>query len=126
MNKCLLQRPWTGPAVKHPRPVLLLDDLQGTRILTSSKPFINLLLRNRHVAPKVPLSILIATQSLKSGIPRQLRSNVSYWVVFPTMDTTVLKDLYREISGHNSLERFSTLFRHSTSERHSPLCVDLT
>jgi hypothetical protein len=42
------------------------------------------------------------------------------------MDNTVLKDLYRELSGHVSEQRFNELFHHATRDRHVPLLIDLT
>jgi hypothetical protein len=122
----LLARPWNAKPVKHPRPVWLIDDCQASRLLPSSKPFVNAVLRNRHWYPRVPVAIIICCQSLRGGIQRPLRSNVSCWCCFATQDKTVLKDLWREISGHVTEKRFNDLFHHATSEKFTPLTIDLT
>jgi hypothetical protein len=123
----LLSRPWNAPPVPHPKPIWLIDDAQASRLLSSSKtPFVNAVLRNRHWYPRVPVAIIICCQSLRGGIQRPLRSNVSCWACFATLDKTVLKDLWREISGHVSEKRFNELFHYATSEKYTPLVIDLT
>jgi hypothetical protein len=123
----LLSRPWNAKPVKHPRPVWLIDDAQASRLLASSKtPFVSAVLRNRHWYPRVPVATVICCQSLRGGIQRPLRSNVSCWACFATLDKTVLKDLWREISGHVTEKRFTELFHYATSEKYTPLVIDLT
>lgn len=73
------------PDVPLPRPIVILDDLSHSKVM-SSRYLINLTLRSRHVAhnPQIGLSMVFLVQSLKAGIPRVLRSNVSAWIVFGT------------------------------------------
>jgi hypothetical protein len=111
------------------RPCLILDDLSHSRLLQGSKYFINLCLRNRHVChnPQVGLNIIVATQSVKAGLPRVLRGNVNLWVLFPTRDRSIIRqDIWPEVSGRVTRQTFEDLFHHCTTGEHAYMVVDLS
>lgn len=126
-ERLMLESP-APAAMRLIRPAVVLDDLSHSKLMTSSKYLVNLTLRSRHVAsnPQVGLSMFFLVQSLKSGIPRTLRSNVSTWLAFGTKDRTILDDLYQELSGKIDRPAFNQLFHESTAGRHDYLVVDLT
>jgi hypothetical protein len=115
------------PKVDLPRPAVILDDLSHSKVM-NSKYLINLTLRSRHVAhnPQIGLSMFFLVQSLKAGIPRTLRSNVSAWLVFGTKDQSIVDDLHSELSGKIGKQEFTSLFHSATEAPHSYLVVDLT
>jgi len=115
------------PVAALPRPAVVLDDLSHSKVM-SSKYLINLTLRSRHVChnPQIGLSMFFLVQSLKAGIPRTLRSNVSAWIVFGTKDQTIIDDLHSELSGKIGKQQFQSIFHLATEAQHSYLVVDLT
>jgi hypothetical protein len=111
------------------RPVLVLDDLSHSPLLSGNKYFINLMLRARHICfgPQVGLNVFVLCQSIKSGLPRVLRQSVNYWVIFPTQDRSkVFQDIYPEVSGAIDKEAFLALFHTATSAPRQHLVIDLT
>lgn len=114
--------------VPLPSPCLVLDDCQSSK-LPSTKRFLSLALRHRHVchSPQVGLSIMILSQSLRAGAcPRALRPCVNLWMVFPTRDNSQLRDLYTELSGHLTWAEFQRLAEHCWSGERGYLVADLT
>lgn len=111
------------------RPCVVLDDLQASRLM-SSKSFQSLVLRMRHVcaSPQVGLSFYILSQSLKNGaLPRALRCCVGLWIVFPTRDQSVIRNIWTEVSGRVTWDEFKSMFMHCTSGDDRPyLVIDLT
>jgi hypothetical protein len=121
----------TQPPREHTpliRPCLILDDLSHSRLF-QSKFFINLCLRNRHVChdPQVGLNIIVATQSVKAGLPRVLRGNCNLWVLFPTRDRSIIRqDIWPEVSGRITRQAFEDLFHYCSQGEHTYMVVDQT
>lgn len=116
------------PPVKLIRPCLVLDDLSHSKLLTNSRFFTNLCLRNRHCHPGVGLNIIVITQSVRNGLPRCLRSNVNLWLLWPTRDLTIVRnDVWPELAGTLTREAFEDIFRYATTgDDHPYLVVDMT
>ncbi len=125
-ERALLEGP-APPDVPLPRPAVILDDLSHSKVM-SSRYLINLTLRSRHVAhdPQIGLTMFFLVQSLKAGIPRVLRSNVSAWLVFATKDQSIVNDLHEELSGKISKSEFTELFHSHTANHRDYMVVDLT
>jgi hypothetical protein len=103
---------------------LILDDVLGTKALSSSKrsKLTNLYIKNRHHT----LCCMIAVQSMR-GLSREIRlnSNVFFLGKFATKKI-VLEDMYEELSSVISMEKFEELYDHSTEEKYGALVIDLT
>lgn len=112
-----------------PRPALICDDVQATK-LCSSRLFQSTAVRRRHIRhdPQVELSIYVLSQSLKSGaLPRSMRGMADLCIVFPTRDRSILKDLYEELSSKCTWEQFQQVFAYATTGGDRPyLVVDQT
>jgi hypothetical protein len=116
--------------LKSPRPALLADDVQATK-LCSSKIFQSTAVRRRHIGhdpSQVELSIYVLSQSLKSGaLPRAMRGICDLVLCFPTRDPSVLKDLHSELAARCSWDEFQRVFAHCTTGPGRPyLVVDQT
>lgn len=114
------------------RPCIILDDLQSTPLFNSSE-FRSVIWRMRHIChdPQVGTSFFVLCQSLKNGFPRALRSCVNLWLLFPTRDQTVLKDIASEVSGRVTTQEFNRMFEYATDSTvpgndHPFMTIDLT
>lgn len=111
------------------RPICVIDDLQASPLF-NTPAFRSLILRMRHLGsdPQIGCSFWIICQSLRSGLPRQLRSCVSLWFLFPTRDQTVIKDISSECAGHVGAKEFAAMFEYATHDQgdHPFLTIDLT
>ena len=116
------------PKRKRPSSLLILDDLSHNKIyLPSTKnPFINLVLRHRHVGGKgYGCSIFMMAQTFKSGIPRVLRQGgVSQFIIFPSKDKTNIREMYEEFGSACTMEDFIAMYDLATKEVHHFLLVD--
>lgn len=123
-QRALLEGPMP-PDIPLPKAAVVFDDLQGSKFMNSSYVQ-NVVLRNRHILsnPRCGLTVLYLVQSLRQGIARPLRSNMSCWICFGTQDESVVNDIYTELSGHIKRDQFIEMFHRFTSERNSYLVVD--
>lgn len=112
-----------------PRPAIVLDDVQATKVC-SSRVFQSVAVRRRHLVhdPPSPTGLIILSQSLKSGaLPRAMRSMCDLVICFPTRDPSVLKDIFSELASRCTWEQFQRVFNHATSGEGRPyLVVDMT
>jgi len=103
---------------------LLLDDILGTKALSTSKrsKLTNLYIKNRHHQ----LCCMIAVQSMR-GLSREIRlnSNVFFLGKFATK-RVVLEDMYEELSNCLSMDLFEELYDKATEEKYGALVIDLT
>ena len=103
---------------------LILDDVLGTKALSSSKrsKLTNLYIKNRHHS----LCCMIAVQSM-CGLSREIRlnSNVFFLGKFATK-RIVLDDMFSEISSCVSMQKFEELYDHATAEKYGALVIDLS
>ena len=112
--------------IPRPCPLIILDDLSHSEIYSPSRknPFINLCLRHRHINNSVGISIFMAVQNFRSGIPLVLRQNMTALCIWATRDENNLKAIYEEIANLCNYETFLALFNYATAEPHAFLVVD--
>ena len=119
------------PKYGHYKPramLLIIDDMSHSPILSNAKSnkMINLLLRNRHIGGMgIGLNIFILTQSLKNGLPKVARQNLSQIVLYKSYNEDAIKDFYDEMIGHRmTYEKFKKLYEFATQDQHDFLMID--
>lgn len=114
------------PEVPRPSPLLIIDDMSHSDIYSTSRqnPFINLCLRHRHINNGKGISIFMAAQTFKSGIPLALRQNIQQFFIWPTHDANQLEGIYHEVANLVDEETFDHLYFIATKEPHSFLTID--
>jgi hypothetical protein len=114
------------PNIPAPSPLLILDDMSHSDIYSTSRSnaFINLCLRHRHINKGRGISIFMATQTFRTGLPKALRQNVTQMFIWPTKDQTQRDAIYHEIANLVDKEEFESLYDEATKEPHSFLTID--
>jgi hypothetical protein len=100
------------PKVQRPSPLLIVDDMSHSEIYSTSRqnPFINLCLRHRHINHGKGITIFLAAQTFRSGIPLALRQNIQQYFIWPTKDETHLEAIYHEVANLIDHETFIKLY----------------
>ncbi|KAI9155852.1 hypothetical protein H9P43_008962 [Blastocladiella emersonii ATCC 22665] len=83
--------------------LLIIDDVLGLKLL-SHKTLTNFLCNSRHLK----ISCIIGVQRW-CALPKTLRINCSYSVVYPIYDKTEVKTLHKEIGSQFSLKEFEVI-----------------
>ncbi|KAG5192755.1 hypothetical protein JKP88DRAFT_159836 [Tribonema minus] len=111
---------------KRPSPALVLDDIQGSILMSQSarNPLVNLVLKSRHIGEGLGLSIFFMVQTL-TGCPKPIRLNVTHWAIWKTHSTREQKLIYESLGGMMSEEEFQRKLHLYTLAPHSYLFVDL-
>ena len=114
------------PAVPRPSPLLIVDDMSHSEIYSTSrqKPFINLCLRHRHINHGKGITIFLAAQTFRSGIPLALRQNIQQYFIWPTKDETQLEAIYHEVANLIDHDTFLKLYKRATQDPHDFLTID--
>ena len=103
--------------------LLFIDDASHSKIYsnTPKNPFINFFLRYRHYN----CSIICATQTYRSGIPRALRLNISCWCIWAQGEED-MKKIYDEVISTTIRKRdvFYELFEKITDGDHDFMMID--
>jgi len=114
--------------IPRPSPLLIIDDMSHSDIYSTSRqnPFINLCLRHRHINHGKGITIMMAAQTFRSGIPLPLRQNIQQYFIWPTHDKGQLEAIYQEVANLIDDESFMKIYREATREPHSFLSIDTT
>lgn len=114
------------PYVPRPSPLLIIDDMSHSDIYSTSKhnPFINLCLRHRHINHGKGITIFMAAQTFRSGIPLALRQNIQQYFLFPTRDQDQLESIYHEVANIVDHDTFMKIYEQATHEKHAFLTID--
>ena len=86
-----------------PRTLIILDDVLGLKVL-SDKTLVNFIANCRHLN----CSVIISVQRY-NGIPKTIRVNCTYLIIYPTYDKKELKSIYEENSSRFSFNEFSEM-----------------
>ena len=115
------------PAIPRPSPLLIVDDMSHSDIYSTSRhnPFINLCLRHRHINHGKGITIFLACQTFKSGIPLALCQNVQQYFLWPTRDETQVEAVYHEVGNLTDYESFKALYDQATQDSHDFLVIDM-
>jgi len=112
--------------IPRPSPLLIVDDMSHTSIYAGSRhnPFINLCLRHRHLNDGLGMTIFMAAQTFKTGIPKPLRQNIQQYFIWPTKDLTQLESIYDEIANLVDPQQFVEMYERATLQKHTFLTID--
>lgn len=127
METLLERRNYRPVTPKRPSGLLILDDCSHSPLYSTSRknPLTNLVLRARHCAHGLGLSILLMCQSYRTGVPRAMRLNTTHFALFGTQNTKEIEAMAEECSSMIGFERFCQLFRLYTAQPHGYLWCDL-
>ncbi|KAG5189037.1 hypothetical protein JKP88DRAFT_243299 [Tribonema minus] len=127
-DEALLEQRGFMPVVpKRPSFCLFCDDCQNSAIFSRGgrNTFPNCVLRSRHVAGGLGLSVILAAQTMRSGVPRALRLNSTHFILFKTHSRVELDEMYEEVSGFCSKGEFERQFNYFTAEPYGYMFADL-
>lgn len=111
--------PWKrGP----PTSLLIFDDLVGSDLYRSDCRGAQNTFFTQHRHFKT--SVLFLTQVYRSGVPRQLRPNLSLLLLFANKNASMMKEIAEEYASYISVERFMEAWRQATEEPHGFLYCD--
>ena len=112
--------------IPRPSPILIIDDMSHSDIYSTSRqnPFINLCLRHRHINHGKGITIFMAAQTFRSGIPLALRQNIQQYFIWPTRDQMQLDSIYHEVANLVDEDTFKKLYTKATKDPHSFLTID--
>ena len=115
------------PTIPRPSPLLIVDDMSHSDIYSTSRhnPFINLCLRHRHINHGKGITIFLAAQTFRSGIPLALRQNIQQYFIWPTRDETQLESIYHEVANLTDYDTFKSLYNQATQDPHDFLAIDM-
>jgi hypothetical protein len=111
------------PFAKFPCSLLVFDDLVGNRELyrADSKGLFNsFVILHRHLG----CSCIFLSQVFHNSVPRQIRSNISSWVLFQNRNTGLKKQMAEELCGAISPETFLKLWDEATKDDHTFFMID--
>ena len=122
--------------LKGKPPVLftMINDAQGTKLLSTNKKMLQLCVRHRHLGQMPPprgggvgMSLAICTQTFKSneGLNKAIRNNAHAMIQFKTKDMSELKQISEAFSGEIPVEKFMELYKIATAGEHNFLFIDL-
>jgi len=106
------------------RPILglIVDDLQGSNIYNSNpkNPFINMLLRHRHIARGLGITIVMMVQTYagSGGVPRIVRQNITSLLLGPQKNVEVIEQIANEVGGQIDKETFMKAYELGTHNEH--------
>ena len=110
---------------ERPISFVLLDDILGSRALTTSKRSVlmNAFIKNRHHS----ICFFLCVQSMK-GIPKEIRLNSSVFFLGRFANKKmVLEDAYEEVSNALTMNEFEELYDYAiNSSKYGSLLIDLT
>lgn len=116
------------PSTRIPRPcpLLIIDDCSHSDIYSTSRqnPFINLCLRHRHINNGKGISIFMAVQNFRSGLPLALRQNICAFFIWSTHDSTQLEAIYAEVANLVDKDTFMLFYHIATSKPHGFLTIE--
>lgn len=119
--------PMNGSRFKHGRPshMIVFDDMVGDKNVyrnDSSGLVGRFTFRHRHYNA----SMCFMAQSYKSGIPRQIRNNLSTAVFFANKSDKMKVEIAEEMSSFVSIEQFIQMWDYATEQPHGFLMVDFS
>ena len=104
---------------RKPNFCLFLDDLQGLDILRH-KIFESMLIKLRHFC----CNLFVCSQTFKGTSP-VFRRNCTGFMIFRTVDSNQLKQIFEEVSGlFKNYEHFLELYKCACAEKHDFLYID--
>jgi hypothetical protein len=118
---------------KKPIMLILFDDCQGSDIYKPKCSLYNHVIKHRHLgqfkemAGALGVSMIFAVQSYKSiggGLPRGIRSQATWIMLFKTKDAKELDEIAEECNGEVTREIFLSAYEEATEGEHNFLFID--
>jgi hypothetical protein len=109
---------------RPPTSLLVFDDLVGNKDLyrSDSKGTINsFVILHRHLLT----SVLFVCQIWKNAVPRQIRNNLSLFMLFGNKSEAIKKEVAEEVSSYVKPEEFMALWDKACEPPHSFFKIDL-
>jgi hypothetical protein len=112
------------------RPTLhvIVDDLQGSPLLRAGpNPFVNMLIRHRHLGRGLGASMYLMMQNYLSnggGCPRAVRENATHLCLFGLKDPKMLAKVAEEASGVHGPDTFLQMYHKAVQGDHDFLMCD--
>ena len=88
--------------------MLIVDDAQGTDLYNNALRDLltHIVIKHRHI----PITICLLAQSW-TGIPREIRLNMTHFAVYKTGDKTQLKQIYDTFANTIDYEKFENIYK---------------
>ena len=112
-----------APFKKFPCSLLVFDDLAGNKELyrgDSKGVFNAFVILHRHLA----CSCIFLSQIFHNAVPRQIRTNISWWVLFKNRNKELRKQIAAELSGPIDPDEFIELWDKACTEDHDFFMAD--
>jgi hypothetical protein len=107
---------------------VIVDDLQGSPLLRSGpNPFVNFLIRHRHLGRGLGASVYLMLQNYLSqggGTPRAVRENATHLCLFGIKDPKMLDKVAEEASGVHGPDTFKQMYARAIKGDHDFLTCD--
>ena len=108
---------------------LICDDCQSSQMfsLSPKNPFLNCVIRHRHVGRGLGLSIYLCVQNYSAGgggVPKSIRDNCTVLCLFKMKSKSVIQKIIEEVANDVPEEQFMQAYERAVAEPHSFLCVD--
>lgn len=112
--------------VEWPRPAIFIDDMINTELMANTirNKLSNLAFHHRHIEGGIGVSIFLALQTFKNGLPRGIRTCLTCACLFSNCSKSVVEDMHEEVASNISLDTFKEVFFKATEEPHGFLMVD--
>ena len=81
-------------------------------------------LRHRHINHGKVITIFLAAQTFRSGIPLALRQNIQQYFIWPTKDETHFEAIYHENANLIDHDTFLKLYKKATQGPYDFLTID--
>jgi hypothetical protein len=117
------QKPTTDYKHGHPSYCVCFDDLIGSKTVYSANckgATSSFFILHRHLS----CSVFLLSQVMANGIPRQIRSNISLFILFACKSDTLRKAIAEEVAFKVSPDKLLEVWDFATGDAHSFLMVD--
>jgi hypothetical protein len=123
LQECDFEKPTTEYKNGFPSFALVWDDMVGSKNVfspTCKGVTSNFWILHRHLS----CSVFILSQIVANGIPRQIRGNISLWILFPCKSDKLKKDVAEELAFKVDPEMFLKIWDFCTKDQHDFLMCD--
>jgi hypothetical protein len=103
-----------------PTTLVIADDLVGNRAIYNNQSLNKALLQHRHYL----LSWVYCSQVWKGAIPRGIRNNLSFLMLFTNKSKTVRREIAEELASHITVEQFEAIWDYACQEPHDFLYIN--
>lgn len=117
------EKPKTEYKNGFPSYCMVFDDMIGSKSVFSPNcrgTTSNFWILHRHLS----CSVLILSQIVSNGIPRQIRGNMSLWILFSCKSDKLKKDVADELAFKCDPETFLAVWEFATKDPHDFLLAD--